>query len=75
MLARAACPTWEGTENEPLPTDTEVCLPDASPGDDGRVAEAARHATPSGIRLRPFDLRISEMMIYITCLICRRRSW
>jgi hypothetical protein len=28
MLARAACPTWEGTENEPLATDTEVCLPD-----------------------------------------------
>jgi hypothetical protein len=29
MLARAACPTREGTENEPLATDTEVCLPDA----------------------------------------------
>ena len=31
MLARAACPTcptWEGTENEPLATDMEVCLPD-----------------------------------------------
>ena len=31
MLARAACPTWEGTENEPLAIDTEVYLPDASP--------------------------------------------
>jgi hypothetical protein len=28
MLARAACATWEGTENEPMATDTEVCLPD-----------------------------------------------
>ena len=31
MLARAACPTWEGTEkteNEPLAIDMEVCLPD-----------------------------------------------
>ena len=24
MLARAACPTWEGTENEPLATDATV---------------------------------------------------